>query len=805
MHRIKLNHPSPVSRASAKFAQQLLVGMAVCASSSSLIAGDRSAIGASVQMAGVNEVSVLATELLATGDAAYQAAAYDKAVKDYREAHALVSQSTQPQQVKDAVALRYAQAAVEQAKVLVRVGSYDAAREQVAAIIAPGVMPSYGPGKQLLAEIDDPIRTNPALTYEHTQATDEVRRLLYKAQGYTDLGRFDDALVSYEEVLLIDRHNSAARRGMEKVVSLKSEYFNSAKDHTRAEMLAEVDGSWEIPVTPKAFAGGSAKQAQVDRVQEVYANQLRQTVVPVVDLYDATLEEAYDMVRVWSREYDTTALDPANRGMNFVLNLGDSSNPASQEIRNKRVTLNLRNVPLIDVLDFISKATSTRWYNDQHVVRVTPIGEADSTIFTRSYKVPPLFMKDAVAAVNAAVDDPFSDGASNSAGAASAQDLLQQVGVQFPDGASARYIKRTNTLMVANTQSNLGLIEEYVRTFSDQEQAQVVLKVTIMDVNRDDLEELGFDWLVNNNQGSGTVVAGGGTQGNGFAVAPPGDASFDGFNPVTSGLRSGDTMFDTSVDDLVAAGATSYSGTDSLVNSTSRAPGILTLRTEDVAVIMRGLSQKKNTDSMDRPSVIMRSGEKASIFSGREMLYPTEYEPPELPTQVDSLAGGVIPVSPSHPTAFETRFIGVEMEAECVISEDKNYVDVQLVASTTDFDGFVDYGSPISTSATNDQTGELSTGVINNNSILMPIFRPFRINTAVTVRDGYSFVIGGLNQSDVESVHDSVPILGDIPLLGRFFKSEGVRKTDRALLFFVHVELKDPTGKNWNEQVSTDF
>ena len=122
----------------------------------------------------------------------------------------------------------------------------------------------------------------------------------------------------------------------------------------------------------------------------------------------------------------------------------------------------------------------------------------------------------------------------------------------------------------------------------------------------------------------------------------------------------------------------------------------------------------------------MRSGEKATILSGKEMLYPSEYEPPEVPTSVGTI-GSTPPVTPSHPTAFESRFVGVEMEAECTISEDKNYVDVQVVASTTDFDGFVDYGSPISTTATNEVTGELSAGVINNNNILMPIFRPFKI------------------------------------------------------------------------------
>ena len=48
-------------------------------------------------------------------------------------------------------------------------------------------------------------------------------------------------------------------------------------------------------------------------------------------------------------------------------------------------------------------------------------------------------------------------------------------------------------------------------------------------------------------------------------------------------------------------------------------------------MIMRGLAQKKGADIMTAPSVLARSGEKATIEVIREFIYPTEYEPPELP------------------------------------------------------------------------------------------------------------------------------------------------------------------------------
>ena len=51
-------------------------------------------------------------------------------------------------------------------------------------------------------------------------------------------------------------------------------------------------------------------------------------------------------------------------------------------------------------------------------------------------------------------------------------------------------------------------------------------------------------------------------------------------------------------------------------------------------MIMRGLSQKKGADVMTAPSILAKSGESATIEVIREFIYPTEYEPPELPQSV---------------------------------------------------------------------------------------------------------------------------------------------------------------------------
>ena len=62
-------------------------------------------------------------------------------------------------------------------------------------------------------------------------------------------------------------------------------------------------------------------------------------------------------------------------------------------------------------------------------------------------------------------------------------------------------------------------------------------------------------------------------------------------------------------------------------------------------------------------------------------------------------------------------------------------------------------------------------------------------STSATVRDGDSFIIGGLTQESELTHHDKVPGLGDVPLLGELFKSENSNnsKTDLYIVVTPHI------------------
>ena len=59
--------------------------------------------------------------------------------------------------------------------------------------------------------------------------------------------------------------------------------------------------------------------------------------------------------------------------------------------------------------------------------------------------------------------------------------------------------------------------------------------------------------------------------------------------------------------------------------------------------------------------------------------------------------------------------------------------------------------------------------------------------------------MGGLTRDEVRSINDKVPFLGDIPGLGRFFRSEGETRQKRNLLIFVTANLVSPGGTLANQ------
>jgi general secretion pathway protein D len=792
-----------------------------------------------------------ADEFFISGRKAYAEKNYEKAVADYNRAINKLPDAPLTEDRRKAYIQHLVDASVALAGEYAKVGNYPGARDLLDGVLSPGMDPDSEMAKQALAELDDPIRNNPALTPGHVANVDEVRRALYMGEGYYNLGKFDDAKREFEKVLRIDQHNTAARRWMEKVATVKADYYRAAYDQMRAELLMEVDRAWElaVPLETPVVAQETAQPMDTSGTSYIL-NKLRTIIIPRIDFENTTLEEAIDFLRQRSVELDTVEQNPERRGISFVIRkpraaagagagleetglpgaaLGGDTGPGSIIIPE----LKLNNVPLATALKYITDETKMRYRVDDFAVTLVPATEPDEDLFNRSFRVPPDFTSSLEAGSTGtpeAAPDPFDPtpaGGGQLKPRVPVQDLLAQRGVTFPPGSSATFVASSSTLVVRNTPTNIDFIEQIVESTVDQVPKQIRILTKFIEISQENNDELGFDWVITPFSLGADSFLGGGSVGNQVDLTNADFSNVPGFNPllsnqsrpVTAGTRSGDY-------------AIGRNNIDALLNNPDRssqqprlAPGILSLtglfNEGQVQVIMRGLAQKKGADVMNAPSVLARSGQKATIEIIREFIYPTEYDPPELPNQVGGGFGGGggggildpdglgqapqgFPVTPANPTAWETRNVGVLLEIEPTIGATDYVIDLRFAPEIVEFEGFINYGSPILAPGS-DALGNPVSVTITENRIEMPVFSTRKVNTALSIYDGHTVSVGGLMREDVQKVEDRVPILGDIPIIGRLFQSNAENRIKSNLIVFVTAQIIDATGRPLRASGSADL
>ena len=674
--------------------------------------------------------------------------------------------------------------------------------------------PNYGPALALRAKLMDPqgFQDRGTFTNSQFQRTETVKSLIDDARSFFASGRYDLAFKRCEQALNIDKYNIAARRLMEQVNLARQQYADAAYNETRGELLAQVAKGWELPV--QKFAEGPSAAIEPSPVAmrgtEIINSKLESIIIPRINFTDSSIREALDFLKKRAAELDELEADPDLKGVNIVLKVP----PGSPE-ENAQITLEIENVPLKAALEYVAQAAGLKIKVDPYAVVVVPPTENTDVLLTKEYKVPPNFIQTVPGgAPPATVPGVAAGSQSVIAGRSGARDYLESQGVQFPEGASANYVPSTSRLIVKNTRANLDIVDALVETAIATPPTQIEIEAKFLEVNQNNLNELGLDWILGQfalSGGSG-IYGGGGTEGFGRTISSnayplvdpasglPVGASSTTSGPVTAGNRGGSggtygTAISVNAIDALLLGATGVSGA---------APGVLSVAgvftNPQFQVVLRALSQQKGIDLVSAPKVTTQSGKQATIEIVREFRYPTEFDPPQL-----SVSNGAqyTPVVPNAPSGWETKNTGITLEVEPTVAADAYTIDLRLAPRVIEFDGFINYGSPINATVAANTVNPLGfnillpsqTFVATENVMNQPVFSTREVETQVSVYDGQTVVMGGLMREDVQKVQDKVPILGDIPLAGRLFRSNVDQRVKKNLVMFVTASLLDPAGQ----------
>ena len=729
--------------------------------------------------------------------------------KDYESAYALFKSAvdTLPQGGEASAKARgealsgFCNAAVLLSRQRVSEGRYADARSIVDVVLENRYDPDYGPAQNLRSQLMDPqgFMDRGTITPRHVANTEKVKSLIQEGDGYYATGRYDIAFKRCEQALNIDKYNIAARRLMEKINVARQEYTDAAYNETRGAMLAEVEKGWQLPL--RKFTEGPTsvvEQPQMDtRGSQAINNKLDEIIIPRIDFTDSSIKEAIAFIK--KRAADLDEDDSDNKGINIVLKLPPDSPDAAYPI-----TLSLTDVPLREALRYVTEAANLKIKVETHAVVVVPATENTDVLITKEYKVPPDFIQSTPGSAPPQISGVAAGSQSVIVARSPAKDFLASQGVEFPEGASANYISLTSRLIVKNTIPNLELIDALVETSVATRPTQVEIEAKFLEVSQNNLNELGFDWLLGQFAlaGGSGVYGSGGTIGLGRTINSAGyplvnpvsglpvGANTGTSGPLTAGNRGGTTGISLNAVDAILLGSPA-----------GPAPGILSVAgvftNPQFQVVLRALSQKKGIDLVSAPKVTTKSGSTAKIEIVREFRYPTQFDPPQLSaTQGSTYA----PVVPNSPSAWDTKNTGITLEVEPTVGPDSYTIELRLAPRVVEFDGFINYGSPINASV--QYTSPLiilplpsTTFEATPNTINQPVFSTREVETQVSVYDGQTVVMGGLMREDVQKVQDKVPVLGDIPLAGRLFRTNVDQHIKRNLLMFVTAGLLDPAGQ----------
>jgi general secretion pathway protein D len=694
---------------------------------------------------------------------------------------------------------------------------------------------------KLAANIEAPDYFEKQITPKHRENVEAVKQLLIEAQGYRNIGKFDMAIRKAEEVVGRDPYNVAARKMIEDINGRDlHQPAMAGYNATRAQAMVELEQMWQRPyrrfnrVSRPIDTRGIGSRRDTASITK----KLGSIILPKVEFRESTVREAIEYLVQKSKQ-----LDPDGVGVNIVLKLDneaagavsapapapapagipgltpDAGAPAPAPAlasggSGTRITLTLNNVPLIEVVRYITNLANLKFKVDPFAVSILPLGASIDEMVIREWKVSSIIFR-TDAGGGAPLDPAAAPGTpapSALGGMTAARDFLAAKGVTFNTGAFAMYSRGSSTLVVKNTEDQLDLVERIIEIEGvDSAIKQIEIQAKFVEITQNNLKELSFDWLLGqaNVPGLSTqaLFFSGGTPGTGQAVNSA-DFPFTagsqplGGQPVTSGNRSGQLGINANAIDALLFGTPGASRV---------APGIAALvgiTDPSFQVVMRGLDQKKGVDLLSAPRVTTKSGNRAVIEIIREFRYPIEFEQPQIPQNFGGgnngngggitgsafSSNGTFPVTPTTPTTFETKNTGVTLEVEPTIGPDGASIDMNLAPQVVEFEGFINYGSPIQSSSIN-ALGQQLVNVITPNVINQPIFSTRKVQTNVTVFDGATVVLGGLVREDVQKVSDKTPLLGDLPVFGRLFRSEIDQHIKRNLVIFVTARIINAEGQ----------
>ena len=649
-----------------------------------------------------------------------------------------------------------------------------------------------------------------------------VGELLQQARALYLAGDDEGARRLYTEVETRDPTNMEAKAFLYEIARRGTADATLDREKTRQEMLEQVGRAWQ---RPRVYGAEPREGGEADSTSDALLGRLQSILLPRVNFSDADLLHVIDSLSELS-----VAFDPDGEGVNLVAT--GTLDPS------ETVHFQVRNLSLGRVLDLVAEQTGYEWQVVEGVVQFGPRTSRGSRSLRRAIIPVSKGTLDLIAGFQegttpgrgeSAPADPFAvpgedaGGAGLGAGpggtpsAAGIRLFFEESGISFESVPGSSLAVRGTRLLVHQTPRNLEAIRATLRELDVTDQVEIEAK--FLEVRQGALEELGVSWRGTTNEDGTIVTPGRLTDGAGQPVTARGDSfvqsptrleSVFGETPgdergriVTSSETittdaDGNETITTEPNDPITFSVAPGSPLNSLdlaADTLSDAFLSGVMGSLEVDVLIRALERTEGSDLLSAPKVTVMSGKTASIRVSQQFRYPQRYEAPEISEPAGDANASSIGIASGLPRDFTVQDLGVVMDVTPTVEANDN-INLALEPTVTEFEGYVSYGGP-NIAVAGEQVVQSPSGYFQ------PVFSQRQVSTEVTLYDGATVVLGGLTREQVESFEEKVPLLGDIPLVGRLFRSRGETSQKRNLLIFVSANRISPGGAPANETIGT--
>jgi general secretion pathway protein D len=661
---------------------------------------------------------------------------------------------------------------------------------------------------------------------QYRTARENAERLMARGRRELGIGDFDAAERSFEEVLRHERYNTDALRYIKRVSEERVKAIRIERETSLQRQIEKVERGWLLPrrIDQRGAVNMTGfERAMVDPTVEALEARLADIMIPNINFQSARIQDVIETLVLASREND-----PEGHGVNIIfmdpdladdggragapaaapqtdifgmpVAGGDRDRPAARAAGQIRpITLSVRNISLLDALQLVTEIAGLYYRIERNIVIIDRIGAG--RFVTRFYPVDPARFTTVTGTMGGGgarrlgggadpfgAADPFAPAAPAGGGGGDdgpdVRALFERYGVRIPEGGDIAYEPMIAQLVVTLTPDQFPQFEEVLAKINVSPR-QVEIEARFVEVLQRDLDQVGVEWILNDDAQLLVQRGPGPVSGRPRIQA---DAN-------SSGLTGAMRFFD-----FDAEANSTLPRTRGIAGSGFNPVGdILSLRgvltNPELQMIVHAIDQKGSSDLLSAPRITTINGTPASIEVVTEIIYPTEFT-----VETTEISGGVgfgaadgaiinIPPPTVTPGAFETRSTGVLLNVTPTVAADNYTINLALRPEIAELVDWLQYGS-------NYPVGDGTEFFTVN--MPQPVFASRNVSTSMIVWDGHTVVMGGLIREDVVRFKDKVPLLGDLPIIGRLFRSEGSRSEKRNLLIFVTARLVDPAGNSVN-------